>query len=387
MNADFVVVGAGINGCAAAYRLAREGRRVCVIERYRPAAMASGWTLAGVRQSGRDVAELPIAIGAVALWPDLEDELDAPTGYRQEGNLRLARDEEEVAHIRRMVDEQRKAGLDLAFLPSGEAVRAVAPALSDAVLAASHCPTDGHADPEATVLAFRAAAERHGAEFRIGEEASSIETASGRVVAVRTERERVGCAGCVVAGGIHSNRLLEPLGLGIPMRVNMTTVLQSEPVPPLLKPVLGTATADFAGRQQIDGRMRISGGGRPWHGAMSEGARPDVRPTADAILRTLERACHAVPALGDARIARFWAGLIDQTPDGLPVIEAAPEVEGLTVAAGFSGHGFGIGPMTSLLVRDLALGEAPRLPLDAFRRSRFSKFDGDWSRARTRLYG
>ena len=94
-----------------------------------------------------------------------------------------------------------------------------------------------------------------------------------------------------------------------------------------------------------------------------------------------------MPALGDARIARFWAGLIDQTPDGLPVIEAAPEVEGLTVAAGFSGHGFGIGPMTSLLVRDLALGEAPRLPLDAFRRSRFSKFDGDWSRARTRLYG
>ena len=68
--------------------------------------MASGWTLAGVRQSGRDLAEMPLALGAVDIWPGLAEELGAPTGYRQEGNLRLARNEAEVTHIRQMVEEQ-----------------------------------------------------------------------------------------------------------------------------------------------------------------------------------------------------------------------------------------------------------------------------------------
>ena len=387
MNADFVVVGAGINGCATAYRLASEGHRVIVIERYAPAAMASGWTLAGVRQSGRDLAELPLALGAVALWPDLSEELGAPTGYRQEGNLRLARNESEIIRIRRMVEEQRGAGLDLMFLASNEDVRAVAPALSPAVLAASLCPTDGHADPGSTVHAFRVAAERNGAEFRLGEEVLSIEAASGRVVGISTDRGRIPCGGCILAGGIYSNRLLEPLGLGIPMRINMTTIVQSEPVPPLLKQVLGVATAEFAGRQQIDGRLRISGGSRPWHGAMEEGERPVVRPSADAISKTIEKASVALPALRDARIVRFWAGLIDQTPDGLPVIERSPELQGLVIAGGFSGHGFGIAPMISLVIRDLALGEEPRLSLSSFQRARFSNFVGNWSNTASRLYG
>ena len=387
MNADFVIIGAGINGCSAAYRLAAEGLRVIVVERYAPAAMASGWTLAGVRQSGRDLAEMPLALGAVAIWPGLAEELGAPTGYCQEGNLRLARNQDEVDHIRGMVDEQRQAGLELGFLSSNEDVRAVAPALARSILAASHCPTDGHADPVASVNAFRLAAERNGAVFRLGAQALSIETSRGHVTGVATERGRIGCSGCIVAAGVHSNALLEPLGLGIPMQINMTTIVQSEPLPPLLKQVLGVATAEFAARQQIDGRLRVSGGSRRWHGVMTEGGSPDVRPPAEAIAKTIEKTAGSLPALRDARIARFWAGLIDQTPDGLPVIERAPEVDGLVIAAGFSGHGFGIAPMTSLVVRDLALGEAPRLSLEEFQRARFSNFSGEWGDVGSRLYG
>ena len=387
MNADIVIIGAGINGCAAAYRLAVEGLRVIVVERYAPAAMASGWTLAGVRQSGRDLAEMPLALGAVAIWPGLAEELDAPTGYRQEGNLRLARNEAEVDHIRQMVDEQSRAGLELAFLPSNEEVRAVAPALARSILAASHCPSDGHADPAASVNAFRLAAERNGAIFRLGEQARSIEAASGRVIGVATDQDRIGCEGCIVSAGVHCNALLEPLGLGIPMQINMTTIVQSEPLPTVLKQVLGVATAEFAARQQIDGRLRVSGGSRRWHGVMTEGVSPDVRPPAEAIAETIEKTAGSLPALCDARIARFWAGLIDQTPDDLPVIERAPELDGLVIAAGFSGHGFGIAPMTSLVVRDLALGDTPRLPIEAFQRARFSNFSGNWGDNGSRLFG
>ena len=136
-SSDIIIVGAGINGCASAYQLAREGHQVTVIERFSPAAMASGWTLAGVRQSGRHPSELPIAIEAVKMWPKLSEELGAATGYRQDGNLRLARDENEVVTIQNLVKTQSKAGLDVTFLNGSAEIHEIAPAISPKVLAAS----------------------------------------------------------------------------------------------------------------------------------------------------------------------------------------------------------------------------------------------------------
>lgn len=383
---DIVIVGAGINGCATAYHLAREGHRVVVVERYAPAAMASGWTLAGVRQSGRHPAELPLARAAVEIWPALAAELGAETGYTRDGNLRLARTEDEITVIRTLVDDQRRAGLDLVFLAGAADVRAIAPAVSPAVLAASFCPTDGHADPLATVQAYRAAAERHGARFRLGEGVRSIELKGDRVAAVLTDRVRIACGTCVIAGGVHANDLLTPLGLTVPLRVPMVTVLQTDPAPPLLKPVLGVANADFAARQQLDGRLRVTSGATAWHGAMADGEVPVVNPSVASVADTIEVVAAALPVFREARVARIWAGLLDLTPDALPVIERAPEIAGLVIAAGFSGHGFGIAPVTALLLRDLVVGDTPRLPLDAFRRSRFAT-DGGRASAPLTLHG
>src|SRR6266446_4518144 len=111
---DVVVIGAGISGAATAYELAIAGHRVVLLDRYGPAAMASGWTLAGVRQSGRDPAELPLARAAVDIWATLHDRLDAPTHYRRGGNLRLARDAAEVASLQAIIAGQTAAGLDIA---------------------------------------------------------------------------------------------------------------------------------------------------------------------------------------------------------------------------------------------------------------------------------
>jgi sarcosine oxidase, subunit beta len=371
-STHIAIVGGGINGCATAWNLAREGHQVTVFERWVPGAMASGWTLAGVRQSGRDPAELPLARAAVDIWATLDEELGRETGYTRDGNLRLARTEAEVDVIRRLVDGQTEAGLDLEFLPDGASVRAVAPAVSERVLAASFCPTDGHADPDLTVAAFRAAAERRGAVFRLGETVRALEIGPASVTGLVTDRRRIACDVCIVAAGILSNDLLAPLGLSVPMTVPMVTVVQTEPMQPLLKPVIGVAAANCAGRQERDGRLRFTSGAEPWHGVMDTEARPSVGVTAASLARTVESVTAVLPAFATARVARIWAGLLDLTPDGLPVIERAPEIDGLVIAAGFSGHGFGLGPMTGRLLRDLALGEEPRLPLDAFARARFA---------------
>lgn len=373
---DIVIIGGGITGVATALHLARAGASVRLIEARALASMASGWTLGGVRQSGRHPAELPIAHAAVAMWPTLNDDLDADVGYRRKGNLRLARTPDEVEVIRAMVTAQHNLGLDLAFLPHNRAVREIAPALSQDVLAASFCPTDGHADPVPAVLAFANAARRAGAVIEEGVAALQIVAEAGRVTGVRTVRGVIAADRVVLAAGMHAPALLKPLGLDLPYNPQIVTVLQTVPLPPLFAQVFGVANADCAGRQEVDGRLRVTTGIGPWTADVEAWTPDQLQPPAALVADMIARIGAVLPALRSAGLARVWGGLIDQTPDALPVIEASPVIAGLVIAAGFSGHGFGIGPMVGRLVAELALGKPPSLPLDAFTLARFGNRDG-----------
>jgi len=369
---DAVVIGAGISGAATAYQLAKGGLDVALVDRFQPAAMASGWTLAGVRQSGRDPAELPLARAAVAMWATLAEELGAETHYRQSGNLRVARDEAEIAMIRELVRDQASAGLDITLLPDNRAVREVAPALSERALLASYCASDGSADPTSTVLAFVRAAERLGARCRFGERVWRIETERGQVRGVVTDKGRIATERVVIAAGVFGNELLEPFGVTVPMEVPMVTVLRSAPAERVLEQVISTATATVTGRQQHDGRWRVTNGAETWHGGISEETdgsglkRPRINPTARCLADVVERFGSLVTAFREAIIEQSWAGLIDLTPDALPVLDAVPGVDGAFVAIGFSGHGFCLGPITGRILSGFVQGRATELPLGPF---------------------
>jgi sarcosine oxidase, subunit beta len=373
-----VVIGGGISGTAAAYELARSGAEVTLLEQGSLASMASGWTLAGVRQSGRHPAELPLATAAVARWEQLGEELGADVEYRREGNLRLARSPEEVPVIETIVAEQRDLGLDLTFLPDNAAVREIAPAIAESVLAASYCPTDGQANPIATVRAFAMAATRQGAAVRTETAVTAIDARGGQVRGVRTRGGDVAADVVVVTAGVYTARLCAPLGLDLPIQISRVAVVQTAPLPPLIRQVLGTAGADFAGRQEVGGRFRLTGGGRPWPHQLEDLAHADdpVLPPAADVIAALTRGIEVLPALGEARIARVWGGLLDMTPDALPVLERMPDPPGLVVAAGFSGHGFCLGPVTGQIVRDLVLEGATEFPITSFRRDRFAATSG-----------
>ena len=378
---DVVVIGAGISGAATAYELATAGVSVTVLDRWGPAAMASGWTLAGVRQLGRDPAELPLAQAAVADWEGLDEKLDGATRYRQEGNIRLARTEKDVEQLTMMVAEQVAAGLPAEMLDR-LALSELAPAVSPAVLGAAYCPTDGHADPRATVLAFLTAAERVGAVLRFGEEVLSIDVAQERVTGVVTGRGRITCERVVVAAGVLGNRLLAPLGLAVPMVPRAVTVLRSAPVAPVLAQVIGVADASCAGRQETDGRFRFTSGSGPWPGEMdwpddagSAGearSGPRLMPSVREVVRVAGLFGALVPAALEAPLAESWVGLVDMTPDALPVIETAVSPRGLVMALGFSGHGFCFGPVTGRILAALARDETPNLPIAPFALSRFT---------------
>ena len=371
---DVVVVGAGISGAASAYELATSGLKVILIDRYGPAAMASGWTLAGVRQSGRHPAELPLARRAVSMWQSLAERLDAPTHYRKRGNLRLARTSEELARLAGMVEEQRAASLDLSLLDAKQ-VAELAPAVSSAVLGASYCPTDGHADPQATVQAFVDAAVRAGAETRFGEDVLSIDTADGRVTGVTTSAGHIPAGRVILAAGVLGNRLLQPLGLSVPMQVRLVTAVRTVPVAPMLDQVIGVANADCAGRQEVTGRFRFTGGSTEWSGEIEDGTRPRVRPPTRGVAEAIRLFGGVIPAMLDTPIDEVWAGLIDQTPDALPVLQSVAEPSGLVIAMGFSGHGFCLGPVTGQIAAAMAQDLPVDLPLEPFALARFDRWN------------
>jgi len=382
VSRSVIIIGGGISGAAAAWELARHGVSVTLLERGDLAAMASGWTLAGVRQSGRHPAELPLARAAVRRWELLAEELGHDIEYRQHGNLRLALTPQDVSAIKKVVVDATSAGIPTTWLDGAEAVHEVAPALTSDLVGASFCPTDGHANPRLTVLAFAEAAKRAGAEIRTGVQVVGIETDGRRVTGVKTALETIPAERVIVAAGIYSPRLLDPLGIHIPFNIVVVPGIQTEVVKPMLDQVLGIPSGGFAGRQRADGRFRITGSSIPW--AATEHNDDNVMPTLFQVGKVVAWSTRLIPALANIRATRIWGGLIDKTPDALPVIEATPEIDGLIVAAGFSGHGFCLGPVTGEILADLAIEGVTRHPIAPFARARL---DGIRETEAVRLHG
>ena len=131
--------------------------------------------------------------------------------------------------------------------------------------------------------------------------------------------------------------------------------------------MIGVANADLTVRQQIDGRLRFTGGAE-YAGAQLDLSDefPAVHPPAASLARTVALVSAVLPMVAQAPIARVWGGLLDLTPDALPVLDGVPGIDGLFVAAGFSGHGFGIGPAVGQALASRILGDTTGLSLNAF---------------------
>ncbi len=334
--------------------------------------MASGWTLAGVRQSGRHPAELPLAQAAVAIWQTLAEELGGETFYRQVGNLRCARNAVEVERIETIIAEHSAVGLEM-HMVRGREVQEFAPLVSPDVICASFCPSDGHADPQATVNSYVEAGKRLGVETRFGEIVTGIEVKNGKAVGVRTKTGVIAAGQVVVAAGIHANALIEPFGYHVPYEVMSATMMRSVQMPAREMPVIGVANGDTTLRQEAHGQYRIGGGHEVWDGQLDLDPWPQVRPRASSVFELIERYTALVPSLADVKLDRLWCGLIDQTVDAIPVLDVLPEAGGVVLATGFSGHGFCLGPITGKILADLAEGRTPSLPIEPFRMSRFAE--------------
>jgi len=350
-----VIVGGGLMGLSAAFHLRRAdpGAGVIVLERDRIGAGASGASAAGVRVMGRDPAERALALASLARWPDLERELEASTGYRRGGGLRLALDDTTWAAAPGWVAAQRADGVPLELVDA-EGARRIAPGIALDCRGGVHCPIDGQADAMATVRAFGAAARRLGAEVEEDAGARRLVVEHGRIAAVeRADGARVACDTAIVAAGVWTAALLAGVGVTLALETRPLQMLLTEPAPPALAPVLGAFDRRLSLKQLDDGAYLIGGG---WPARITDHAANRYEMLDESVAGSLETARAVYPPLAGRALARSWAGLEAFTPDDLPVIGPVPGIEGLLVATGFSGHGFALSPMVGDILARLAMG-------------------------------
>ncbi|KKL03624.1 hypothetical protein LCGC14_2624270, partial [marine sediment metagenome] len=152
-KADVVIIGGGVTGNAIAYNLAKEGLKPVVIEKSDIGGEASGSTGGGVRQSARNLKEMPMAMESIRLYGHLHEELGMDVEYVREGNLRLCTSEEELETMRTSVENQKSVGLDLEMIDRKQVLE-INPFVGEKVIGAGYCPTDGHVNPFLVTYAF-----------------------------------------------------------------------------------------------------------------------------------------------------------------------------------------------------------------------------------------
>lgn len=415
---DVAIVGGGIVGCSAAYFLAQRGVSVAVFEKGRVAGEQSGRNWGWVRQQGRSPVELPLMMQSLQLWKQLSVELGEDTGFRQGGSLYLAEDAAQLSELGEWLAVARDHDLDTRLVQGRELddlLNGAGGRWAGALCTAS----DGRAEPNRAAAAIARGARRSGAKIISHCAVRGIERATGRVQAVVTEQGVVAARAVVCAGGAWTRLFCGSLGITVPQLTVLGTVARTAPAKKLLE---GQAwSPGIAIRRRADGGYTVAHGsstlhpltpatfrfamkflpalrqghdslrlgfGRDFFRALAMPHRWDLdKPSPFERERMLDPAPEQEvlgqmqdalrrwhPEIAAAPFVETWGGMIETSPDVLPVISGVEGLGDFYVATGFSGHGFGIGPGAGRLVADMVSGTADPAVLSAFRLSRF--FDG-----------
>lgn len=367
-KADILIIGGGIIGCSTAYYLAQRGLSVIVLEAAESIGNGgSSRNGGGVRQSGRDPREIPmVQWGIQNLWPNLSEELGVDTEYTQKGNLRLGKTEAHLKILASLAEKAVKCGVHVEMIDREE-VKAINPWLSDEVLGASWCPSDGHANPLTTTLGFYKRSREMGVQFITGEKVLKLKKEKGRIRKAVAENDVYEAEKILVAAGYESRQILKSTGIDVPMQKIKLECLVTEAQPKMFMQMLGTAEADFYGHQTKHGSF-VFGGSTGFENIVDASDYISDSMAASATCRGIMK---YFPELRTAKIVRTWNGYSDQCADLVPVIDAIEEVPGLYVACGFSGHGFGIGPAAGYNMAELMATGKTSIPIEAFRYDRF----------------
>ncbi|UMZ14582.1 FAD-binding oxidoreductase [Pseudomonas sp. MPFS] len=410
-----VVIGGGIIGLVAALVLAERGTPVVVLEKGRIAGEQSSRNQGWIRKMSRSAPDVPLAMAADPLWNGLAARVGADVGYRRAGILYLARNESELALHQDWLDSVQDLALDSRQI-SASRIGLLAPGGSGHWAGGLYTPSDGRAEPTLAASAIARAAMAKGAVIVEHCAVRTLSLAAGRIAGVVSERGEIRCEQVLLAGGLWSRRFLGNQGIDLPTLPLVASILRTAPVQGPCDITVGAP--DFSFRKRLDGGFTISHRGvlnapltldslllgRRYLGALRgqwQNLQPSIgrelfddlllgrRWRADQVspferVRTLDppadprvnaealrNLATAWPMFKDVVVKQAWSGALDVTPDSLPVIGPVAKIPGLTLASGFSGHGFGTAPAAGQLAADLICATRPIVDPRPYRLERF----------------
>lgn len=410
-----VIIGGGIIGLTAALALSERNIPVVVLEKGRLAGEQSSRNLGWIRKTSRHLEDVPLALTSDRLWAGMAKRVGSDVGYRQSGIMFLARNDEQLATHEAWLKSVQSLSLDSRLLSPRE-IDSRVPGGKDEWAGGIHTSSDGRAEPTLASSAIAKAAVAKGAVIVENCAVRTIARSGGKVSGVVTERGEIRCDQALLAGGMWSRRFLGNLGVSLPTLPLILSVFKTAPMEGPTDIAVGAP--DFSFRKHKDGgfivtqrgaldapltldhlllgsrylgalrsqraNLRISLGKHFFKDlALPRRWRKNRRSPFERI-RTLDPAAnHALneearhnlgaawPVFEKAVIEVSWAGTIDITPDSNPVIGAVPSVPGLSIASGFSGHGFGTSPAAGQLAADLLSGAKPIIDPTPYRFERF----------------
>jgi glycine/D-amino acid oxidase-like deaminating enzyme len=411
---DVVVVGGGIIGCLSAYYLAQKRLSVAVIEKGYIACEQSSRNWGWCRQTGRDSRELPLIRESLMLWAGLNQAVGADTGFRRTGLVYVTNDAAVLASWEAWQEKARQYQIQSRMVNGVEAQQLL-PGCAQTWVGGLYTANDGRAEPAMATPAIAEAARRLGATVHQRCAARGLETTAGAVSAVVTERGTIRSRIVLCAAGSWSSLLCRRHGLELPQLSVRASVLATEPAAHIADSPI--SAPGFGLRRRLDGGYTVGFRGHAaleltpdafryvrafWPAYMRERRSIQVSLSAaffEALLSSRHRALDqispfermrvldpapdqavldtalanlkaAYPVLGNVKVAERWAGMIDTTPDAVPVVSPVERLPGFYLATGFSGHGFGIAPAAARLAAELITGDPPLVDPSPFRYSR-----------------
>ena len=366
-GAAVVVIGGGVIGLSSAWWLARSEVDVIVIERGFVGGEASG------RNGGQTLhIYSPFGMEEQRLWPLMDEMLGYPTEWHA-GNMSVGFDEDSLEFQKQMVQRE----LDLGFkaeVVDGQQVRELVPLINREVVGGIKRQHGGHANPQRTVQAFAWALQDLGGRIYQNHTATGLTVEGDRVTSVITDKGEF-AADCVInAAGPSTGMIAEMAGVDLPLAHGRVEQIVTEPLPPMWPG--NVAGNGVYGRQTKRGNLAYGGGPHEWID-VTDLSEPEKRTT--PLIRNLaRRVMHLYGEARDLRVIRSWGGVVEQTPDGQPVIERLDNPSNFIIAT-MSSVGFGLSPAVGRAVSELAIsGEVSFTDISELSMSRFSDVGPNW---------
>jgi sarcosine oxidase subunit beta len=306
----------------------------------------------------------------------MDELLGYPTEH-QKGRILIAMTERQWEQYRFIAERHKRLNHPVELLDVKQVQEAV-PLAGDNCFGGVHYKFGGHANPQRSVQAYAWALQDLGGKIIQHSPVTGFETAGGKVTAVKTANATYGCDSVVVAAGPQIPQLMAQLGVNVPLAAARAEMIITEPAP--MMPLGGVDGHKIYGRQTMRGNLAYGGGPHEWLDMDATG--PAARPSTPLARNLAKRLAELLPKAAHLNVIRSWAGVIENSPDGRPIIDRLTSPDNVVVAS-MSSVGFGLSPASGHAIRDLVIdGKCSFADIDILKLSRFDNLESDWREKR-----